>query len=120
MKKFLILSFSLVLCFSAVNGQTINGNPIQDIDTEYIRIVGFSKLLSNKVTIQIDFGQQDKIWKMKDTQLLDKDGKPVVLNSMVAALNFMSENGYEFVQAYAFVISNQNVYHYLMRKQKKE
>ena len=85
-----------------------------------MRIVGTAKLLSTKVTIQIDFGQRDKIWKTKDTQLLDKDGKPLVLNSMIDALNFLSENGYEFVQAYAFTVSNQAVYHYLMRRVNKE
>jgi hypothetical protein len=38
---------------------------------------------------------------------------------MIDALNFMTKNGYEFVQAYALVLSNQNVYHYLLRKKRK-
>jgi len=35
---------------------------------------------------------------------------------MIDALNFMSKNEYEFVQAYALTVGNQNVYHYLMKK----
>jgi hypothetical protein len=35
---------------------------------------------------------------------------------MVDALNFMSDNGYEFVTAYAITVGNSNVYHFLMKK----
>lgn len=109
----ILLSF---FAFGFAYSQTINGTPLKDIDVEYIQIVGTSKLLSTKVTINLDFGQEDKFWNAKDTQLLDENGKPVILNSMIDALNFMSKNGYEFVQAYALTIGNQNIYHYLMRK----
>ncbi|MFT7033093.1 MAG: hypothetical protein ACJA2S_001594 [Cyclobacteriaceae bacterium] len=49
--------------------QTVNDIPIKDIDVDYIQIVGTSKLLSNKVTIEIDFGQENKLWSVKDTQV---------------------------------------------------
>lgn len=112
----LILSF----CFAILSyGQTVNDIPIKDIAVEYVQIVGTAKLLSSKMKIDIDFGQRDKLFKTKDTQIKDKAGKALVLNSMIDALNFMVENGYEFVQAYAVVIANQNVYHYLLRKQKE-
>jgi hypothetical protein len=35
---------------------------------------------------------------------------------MIDALNFMSSSRYNSLQAYAFAVSNQNVYHYLMKK----
>jgi hypothetical protein len=35
---------------------------------------------------------------------------------MVDALNYMGEKGWEFVQAYVVTISNQNVYHWLLKK----
>lgn len=120
MKKTL-LTFSLT-CFlglSASFAQTVNDVPIKDVDVEYIQIVGTSKLLSNKVTIEIDFGQENKFWSAKDTQVKDENGKLVVFNSMIDALNFMSKNGYEFVDAYAITVSNQNVYHYMMKKSKE-
>jgi len=35
---------------------------------------------------------------------------------MIDALNFMNDNGYDFESAYALTIGNQNVYHFLLRK----
>ncbi|WP_460923106.1 hypothetical protein [Pontibacter brevis] len=117
MKKLLLtLSLTCFLGLSASFAQTVNDVPIKDVDVEYIQIVGTSKILSNKVTIEIDFGQENKFWSAKDTQVKDENGKLVVFNSMIDALNFMSKNGYEFVDAYAITVGNQNVYHYMMKK----
>jgi hypothetical protein len=117
MKKNLIFTMMLsLLAISPAFSQTVNDQPISEIDVEYIQIVGTAKLLSNKVKIQIDFGQHNKVFSSKDTQVKDKNGKQMVFNSMIDTLNFFSANGYDFQQAYAITISNQNVYHYLMRK----
>lgn len=114
------LTLSLLTClaiFPLLNfGQTVNNIPLKEINVDYIQIVGTSKLLSTKVTIEIDFGQRNKMFNFNDTSLKDENGKPVELNSMIDALNFMCKNGYEFVQAYAITVGSQNVYHYLMRK----
>jgi hypothetical protein len=115
MKKILLIVITSFFYLSA-HAQSVNDVPLKDIDVEYVQIVGTSKLLSNKVMIEIDFGQHNKIFQTKDTVLKDKDGRPMVLNSMVDALNFMVENGYEFVQAYAFAAGNQSVYHYLLKR----
>lgn len=117
MKKVLFSSIILFgLLLSNLNAQTVNDIPINEIDVEYIQIVGTSKLLSNKVTIQIDFGQENKYWSNKDTQVKDENGKLLVFNSMIDSLNFLSENGYEFVNAYAITLGNQNVYHYILKR----
>lgn len=118
MKKYFFLSIIVALFLSqTVNAQTVNDIPLKDIDVEYVQIVGTAKLMSNKVTIGLEFGQLDKVWSSKDTQIKDEHGNKLVFNSMIDALNFMSKHGYEFVQAYAFTVGNQNVYHYLMRKE---
>tara|TARA_B110000285_G_C14678974_1_gene403769 strand:+ start:113 stop:508 length:396 start_codon:yes stop_codon:yes gene_type:complete len=117
MKKNLIFTLMLsLLAISTAFSQTVNDKPISEIDVEYIQIVGTAKLLSNKVKIKIDFGQLNKVFSAKDTQVKDKDGKLMVFNSMIDALNFFSANGYDFQQAYTITIGNQNVYHYLMKK----
>jgi hypothetical protein len=120
MKKIVVLTLCLTV-FGLLNvfSQTVNDIPIKDIDVDYIQIVGTSKLMSNKVTIEIDFGQENKYWSAKDTQVKDENGKLVVFNSMIDALNFLSKNGYEFVDAYTITISNQNVYHYMLKKKKE-
>jgi len=117
MKKIYFVAIILSFCVSQAFAQTVNDIPISDIDVEYVEIVGTSKLLSNKVTIEIDFGQENKIFNSKDTQVKNKDGRLLVFNSMIDALNFMSANGYKFVNAYAITIGSQNVYHYLLKKE---
>ena len=109
--------FFLAVVFSyQVQAQSVNDVPIKDIDVEYIQIVGTSKLMSNKVTIQIDFGQETKFMSSTTNVVKDKKGKRKTFNSMIDALNFMSSNGYDFVTAYAVTIQSQNVYHYLLKK----
>ncbi len=118
MKYLFFIVIFLGMGLSNSFSQTVNDIPLMDIDVEYVRIVGTAKLLSTKVNIEIDFGQHNKIFSSKDTQLRDENGKLQIFNSMVDALNFMGQNGYEFVSAYAITIANQNVYHYLMKKKK--
>lgn len=36
---------------------------------------------------------------------------------MVDALNYMGNQGWEFVQAYTITMGNQNVYHYLLKRE---
>lgn len=117
---FICMLFLIALGFSNVYSQTVNDVPLKDIDVEYVQIVGTQKLMSTKVIIQIDFGQRTKLFSLgKETVLKDEQGKPLDFNSMIDALNFMSENGFEFVSAYTITVNNQNVYHYIMRKKKQ-
>lgn len=117
MKTNLLFIISCLLISFATQAQTVNDIPVKDIDVDYVQIVGTSKLFSNKLSIEIDFGQENKFFSSdKDTRVKDANGKNMIFNSMIDALNFMTKNGYEFVQAYAFATNNQNVYHYLLRK----
>lgn len=118
----IVLALCFVLFFSLTSfGQTVNDIPIKDIDVEYIEIVGTSRLLSKKISISIDFGQEVKAFVgAKQIKIKDTNGKNLIFNSMIDALNFMSQNGYSFVQAYAVSEGKQNVYHYLMRKTEDE
>lgn len=118
MKKLLLTAF-ILMCTFTIKAQTVNDIPLKDIDVEYVQIVGTSKLLSTKLTIEIDFGQRTKFFSTgKETIVKDGEGKAVDFNSMIDALNFMSSNGYEFVNAYAITNENRNVYHYLLRNKR--
>lgn len=121
MKK--IIAIAICLCgftvFSA-HSQTVNDVPLNEIDVEYIQIVGTSKFLSSKVIVQIDFGQRTKLFSTgKATVLKDDQGKTLDFNSMVDALNFLADHGFEFINAYAYALNNQSVYHYLMKKKRE-
>jgi len=110
MKKLLTLLF---LCFSITAfSQEYNKEEAQNY--VYCQLVGTSNLLGTKVTVEIDFGQKKKLFE--STRLKGKDGKPIKFNSMIDALNYMGNQGWEFEQAYAIYTGNSNVYHYLLKK----
>ncbi|WP_257657661.1 hypothetical protein [Parapedobacter lycopersici] len=92
----------------------------QKEDNQYIyaELVGMQKLLSAKVTVEVDYGQESKLFDFNDSKRLidESTGKPKVFNSMVDAMNFMGSLGWEFVQAYVVSTGQQSVYHWLMKK----
>tara|TARA_B100001057_G_C22428328_1_gene786412 strand:+ start:128 stop:664 length:537 start_codon:yes stop_codon:yes gene_type:complete len=112
MKKLLLI----LLCLPIIGfAQTVNDIPIKDINVKYVQIVGTTKFLSKKVNISIDFGQKSNFFSFEPF-VKDSNGKKIVFNSMIDALNFMYENGYEFKTAYTLTVGNQNVYHFLLKK----
>lgn len=108
MKKYLILllfvAFSTIYSFS------------QTPSFIYCELVGTGKFMSTKVNVQVDFGQSTSFWK-GIAYLKDENGDKISFNSMVDAMNYMGEEGWEFVQAYVVTTSNQNVYHWLLKKE---
>ncbi|MCD8079500.1 MAG: hypothetical protein LUF04_03535 [Bacteroides sp.] len=82
----------------------------------YCELVGTGKIMSNKVTVQADFGQKTSFWSGVSA-VKDADGKVVKFNSMVDAMNYFGQQGWEFVQAYVVTTSNQNVYRWLLKKE---
>lgn len=114
---FLIIAFSIshsTFC------QTVNDVPIRDIDAEYIEIKGApGEAFGRNIRVLIDFGQARRRISLKDQIIRDVDGKKMNFNSMIDALNFMSSNGYEFVQAYGVSISNKEIEHYYLMRKKK-
>lgn len=84
----------------------------------YAELLGFQKgLFSRQVKVNVDFGQNVSFWKQGDMRIVDENGKDVVFNSMVDAMDFMGQRGWEFVQAYVVTEGNQNVYHWLLVKE---
>ena len=119
MKK-IYLFLNLVFCF-AIQGlyaQTVNNIPLKELNVEYIEIVGVQKLVENAITIEVDYGQRTNGWG-KNKRVKDEDGNKMEFNSMIDALNFLTKQGYEFVQAYAYARSQENVTRYLLRRKKE-
>lgn len=104
----------LISAFIAYS-QTENGTT----KSAYAELLGYQKgIFSKKVTVSIDFGQKVSFWKQcSDDKIVDENGKDVVFNSMVDAMNFMGKRGWKFVQAYVVTEGNQNVYHWLLSKE---
>ena len=119
MKKNLLILFITILISHTGFSQMVNGVPIKDINAEYIQIMGSPVLLKKKLHILIDFGQFYNTISNKEQVILDSTGRSMQFNSMIEALNFMSANGYEFVQAYGVSINNNEIEHYYLLKKKK-
>ena len=112
----LLLSFS----FNSYS-QYLNDKPIEELDAEYIQIVGTERFFKPfQVTINVMFGQVSKAKEQPLAVLWTDETKKTryPLNGMMGALNFFSKYGYEYVDAYALTMNNSNVYHFLLRKVK--
>lgn len=83
----------------------------------YCEILGTQKFLSTKVTVTIDYGQH-KNW-FSDHRIRDEEGKVKTFNSMIDAMNYLGNQGWEFVQAYVATEGNQNVYHWLLKADRR-
>ena len=75
-------------------------------------------LLKKKVQIEVDFGNPKGLFSSSAGNVLcdEETGKKIEFNSMIDALNYMSSQGWRFVNAYSMVDKDEHVYHYIMRK----
>ncbi len=88
----------------------------------YCELVGYDnrKIFDFKVhptlNVMVDYGESDN--EFESGYIIDeKSGKAKLFSSMVEAMNFMGQNGWEFVQAYT--ISEQSggqVYRWLLKR----
>ena len=111
MKKLIICLF--VLCVST--------SILSQEKQVFCEIVGTSTtMLGDNVTIHVDYGQPRKLFQSQN--IVDELGSAIIFNSMIDALNWMGERGWEFVQAYAVYseASKNQVYHFLLTKKIKE
>ncbi len=70
----------------------------------YCQIIAYGRTLSNKVTVELDFGQ--KMQFFANNRLKDENGKVIKFNTKMDAMNYMSRQGWEFVQTYVVHIGN--------------
>jgi hypothetical protein len=96
----------------------------QDIDAAntkpyvYCQIVSSSLLFKNKLNVNIDYGQERNFLGI-DLIKTDGNKKAIKFNSMIDALNYMSEQGWEFVQAYVIVEGTDSTTYWILKKRKE-
>jgi hypothetical protein len=118
MKKLFLILLLVVFALPGFS-QTVNGEQLSEIESPYLLIMGTQKFLGQTIMINVDFGQfgASKVIKTKsEVKILDEAKRPVEFNSMIDALNFFIKYNYEFVDAYAITVGNQNVYHWLLKR----
>jgi hypothetical protein len=107
MKKLIIIFLASILAAAVqLNAQ----NPASYI---YCELLGHAKFFSNKVKITIDYGQDTKFGE--DARIRNEHGEVMTFNSMVDAMNWLGQKGWEFCQAYAVTEGDVNVYHWLLK-----
>jgi hypothetical protein len=112
-----IITFCLSFGFYGYGySQTVNDIPIEDIESEWVQIIGETRTFSNKMTIHLDYGQQNRNFTGRDQLILDRYGRVMDFNSMMDALNFMIPYGFEFVQALNRNCDKSTEFVYILRR----
>lgn len=119
MKKIIItLAFSCLMGVTATFAQKVNGIAVNDIIVEYITI-GEIPSFGHNVKIGVDFGQKiTSNWNSKEIVITDDEGKPIDFNTTTAALNFMSQKGYELVATYTVKSGDDIIPRFVLKKKK--
>lgn len=84
---------------------------------QYCQMTAMQKLLSKKITIDIDYGEERKLFSFKDTRVKDELGKVRNFNSVTDALNHMGRSGWKLVNAFPVSDGSQLVYHYVFKRE---
>lgn len=107
---------AILICFTYQGyAQNILAQSNENANFIYCELVGQARWLSKKINVEIDFGQG----MYGDQRIRDEEtGKVKRFISMVDALNYMGERGWEFVQAYAFTHDNTTVFYYILKRPK--
>ena len=109
MKKTIVI-FCLLIVFKG------NAQDTSKVE-QYCEVIATGRMLSNRVTVDIDYGEARSIWK--DNRLKDENGRLVKFNTLVDALNYLGRNGWKLVNAFPITSSNNSVpvYHYVFKKE---
>jgi hypothetical protein len=109
MRKIVIVSIAL-LSSVVLNAQTDTSKVDQ-----FCQVIATPRLLSNKVTIDIDFGDEKSVWR--DTRLKTDGGKIRKFNTVIDALNYMGREGWIFINAFPVRMGETEIYHFAFKKQ---
>jgi len=109
MKKLLIIGVFLIIT-QVSNAQTDSSKVEQ-----YCQLIATPRLLSNKVTIDIDFGDEKSFWQ--DNRLRTDEGKIKKFNTIIDAMNYMGRDGWIFINAYPVRNGQTEIFHFAFKKQ---
>ena len=109
MKKIFIISLFLVIARASF-AQATNSKVEQ-----YCQVIATPGLFGNKVTIDIDFGEEKSVWR--DNRLKGYGGKIKKFNTVIDALNYMGRDGWIFINAYPVTMGETVIYHFAFKKE---
>lgn len=109
--KFIILLFA---CFAFISSNAQSDTTKVE---QYCELIAQGRLFSNKVTIDVNFGEERKFFG-GDTRLKDEvTGRIKKFNSVTDALNYLGVQGWTLVNAFPISESSgPKVYHFYFKK----
>lgn len=113
MKKFLLLIF-IAGSFSALAQDSTKLE-------QYCRLVAQNRVLSNRVNIDVDYGDERKLFS--DNRMRDEEtGRIKKFNTVVDALNYMGSQGWTLVNAFPVNdgTSNTTLHYYFKKSFRRE
>jgi len=97
----------------------VNKQLIDSLGVEYITIHASQQFLSDKVRVELEYGQVNKSLASSETRISDVNGREVVFNSVLEVLNLLARQGYEYVDSFIDPFSNDGkTLKFLLRKLK--
>src|SRR5437868_14869934 len=91
-----------------------NGQSDSSRVEQYCQIIATPRMLSNKVTIDIDYGEEKSFWQ--DTRVKTDAGKLKKFNTVIDAINYMGKEGWIFINAYPVRMGETEIYHFAFKK----
>jgi hypothetical protein len=110
MKKYLLIALTLI----AANSYSQETTSTQG--TEQYCVLLISEItFSNKLSIDVDFGQERK--PLKDNRMRDENTKKLKrFNSEADALNYMGQLGWKMVNAFPYIANKNSCTQYVFKK----
>lgn len=109
MKK--LLTLGIFLISALVSNAQADTSKVE----QYCQLIATPRLLSNKVTIDIDFGDEKSFWR--DNRLKTDEGKIRKFNTIIDAMNYMGRDGWIFINAYPVQMGQTEIFHFAFKKQ---
>ncbi len=109
MKK--LLTIGIFLISTLISNAQADTSKVE----QYCQLIATPRLLSNKVTIDIDFGDEKSFWR--DNRLKTDEGKIKKFNTIIDAMNYMGRDGWIFINAYPVQMGQTEIFHFAFKKQ---
>jgi|AntRauTorckE5430_2_1112549.scaffolds.fasta_scaffold03070_5 hypothetical protein len=117
MKNILLVLF-LFFCHFAqaqVNVAGVNINDLEDVN--YVRVEVSPRLILNRTDVSVDYGQERGSFFLRQV-ISDNNGNIIEFRSNVQVINFMDNNGWDYVNEQVIrAEESYNIYHYLFKKE---
>lgn len=120
MKKLLFLF--AIICYFLNSGNVAFSQSTEHADSikVYAQIIGTNNnvlKIGTKLTIELDFGlsHHNLVYDGRD-QLVDENGKKIKFNSLVDAMNYMSNLGWKLESTYTYIINRYPVVYWVISK----